>query len=138
MGAGEAGILIARDLSRHDASLLPVGFIDDNKYRWGMITAGIPVLGGREQIKDIIFQQEIDTVLIAIPSATGQQIRAYVDILGGLGVTVRVLPSITDLADGQVNTSRLRSVKLEDLLRRDTVKLDNPGIEKLIRDKKSH
>ena len=135
VGAGEAGTLIARDLARHDASLLPVGFIDDDQNRWGMISAGIPVLGGREQIKDIILQKEIDTVLIAMPSATGAQIKAYIDILAGLGVTVRVLPSIADLADGQVNVSRLRSVKLEDLLRRDPIKLDTPGIASLVKDR---
>jgi len=135
VGAGDAGTLIARDLARHDASLLPVGFIDDDQNRWGMISAGIPVLGGREQIKDLIIQKEIDTVLIAMPSATGAQIKAYIDILAGLGVTVRVLPSIADLADGQVNVSRLRSVKLEDLLRRDPIKLDNPGIANLVKDR---
>ena len=75
-----------------------------------MISAGIPVLGGREQIKDLIFQKEIDTVLIAMPSATGTQIKAYIDILAGLGVTVRVLPSIADLADGQVTSPPFVSV----------------------------
>ncbi|MFR5881212.1 MAG: nucleoside-diphosphate sugar epimerase/dehydratase [Cloacibacillus evryensis] len=54
-------------------------------------------------------------MLIAIPSATGAQMQEYVDILSKENVTVRVLPSLLTLADGQVSVSRLRSVNLEDL-----------------------
>ena len=132
IGAGEAGTLIARDILRHDSSIQPIAFIDDNPAKKGLLIASLPVLGGKEALPMSISDNLIDTVLIAIPTATGEQLRSYLDLLTHSSVTVRVLPGVTDLADGQVSTTRLRNVRLEDLLRREPVKLDCTGIEKLV------
>ncbi len=135
IGAGEAGTVLARDLLRHDSNLLPIGFIDEDPKKDGMLIASLKVFGGKEKIPFVIAKEKIDTVLIAIPSATGTQIGSYIKYLTPFAVTVRVLPSLIDLADGQVNVSRLRSVSLEDLLRREPVRLDNAEIEKLVKGK---
>ena len=135
IGAGEAGTLLARDLARHGSAMRPVGFIDDDPALRGMTVASLKVLGGRADLRKAVNDQYIDTVLIAMPSASGAQIKNYVDALAGLEVKTRVLPSLLTLADGQVNVSRLRSVNLEDLLRRDPIKLDCENISSLIKDK---
>lgn len=135
IGAGEAGALIARDLLRNSCELHPIGFIDDNPALHKMSVASLPVLGTSEEIRKIIISEDVEVVLIATPSATGEQIKKFVEPLEGLSVTVRILPSLLDLADGNVGISRLRSVSLEDLLRREPIKLDTPGIETLIKDK---
>lgn len=133
IGSGEAGVLLARDLLRHDSKILPVGFIDKDPKRKGMFTAGLEVLGEDADLPRIICDKKIDTVLIAIPSATGAQIRNYIDILAPFKVVVRVLPSLSEIADGQVNVTRLRSISLEDLLRRESVLLDDFGIASLVK-----
>ena len=135
VGAGEAGTLIARDLLRNQSALEAVGFIDDDPNLRNMTVASLKVLGTKNEISTIIKRFAIDTVLLAIPSATGAQMREYVDILNKEKVTVRVLPSFLALADGHVSVSRLRSVNLEDLLRRDPIKLDNENISAVIKDK---
>jgi FlaA1/EpsC-like NDP-sugar epimerase len=61
---------------------------------------------------------------VAIPSANGQKIRTIYDTLVPLGVSVRVLPSLRELAGGEVTVSRLRKIKLEDLLGREPVHID--------------
>ena len=135
VGAGEAGTLIARDLLRNQSALEAVGFIDDDPNLRNMTVASLKVLGTKNEISTIIKRFAVDTVLLAIPSATGAQMREYVDILNKEKVTVRVLPSFLALADGHVSVSRLRSVNLEDLLRRDPIKLDNENISAVIKDK---
>ena len=135
VGAGEAGTLMARDLRRNSTTMDPIGFIDDDPALKNMSVASLKVLGTKKDLSTIIKRCAIDTVLIAIPSATGAQMQEYVDILSKENVTVRVLPSLLTLADGQVSVSRLRSVNLEDLLRRDPIKLDNENISAIIKDK---
>lgn len=136
IGAGEAGVMLARDISRNDAKLLPVGFIDDNPALKGMYLASLKVFGGSDVLRSVLREENVDVVLIAIPTASGRQISSYLDILSGCGVSVRVLPSLLDLADGQVSVSRLRAVSLEDLLRREPVRLDVEGIAEVIAGKR--
>lgn len=132
IGAGDAGTMLARDIMRNDAKLEPVGFIDEDPALQGMYLASLKVLGTKDDLPRILKQEDVEVVLIAIPSASGSQIAAYLEILSGCGVSVRVLPSLLDLADGQVSVSRLRSVSLEDLLRRESVRLDMEGISGII------
>ncbi|MBQ7215824.1 MAG: polysaccharide biosynthesis protein [Synergistaceae bacterium] len=128
-GAGEAGAFLARDLMRNSGELYPVGFIDDDAAKGGRIVSGLRVLGESEDIRTIVREQKIALVLIAIPSANGRKIRKIYDVLAELNVQVRILPSLRELADGQVSVSRLRRVKLEDLLGRDPVRIDlDPGM----------
>lgn len=132
VGAGESGSLLARDLLHNGANLNPIGFIDDNPKLKGLKIASLEVLGGKDIMAKTIERELVTTVIIAMPSATGEQISSYLDILKNSGVSVRVLPSLVELADGKVTTTRLRPLKLEDLLRREPVQLDNTGIENLV------
>ncbi len=134
-GAGEAGAMIARDLRRNPIPLEAVGFIDDNPALVGMTVASLKVLGSRKDIPNLIRHYAIDTVLLTMPSASSEVIRAYIDILSKEKVTLRILPRFSALADGKVTVSRLRSVNLEDLLSRDAVVLDSENIFAVIKDK---
>jgi len=135
IGAGEAGAMLARDISRHETSQRVIGFVDDDPKLHGMYVANARVLGGCKDLPRILMEKRVDVVLIAIPSATGAQIQQYLEVLAHYNVSVRVLPGLLDLADGQVTVNRLRSVSLEDLLRRKPVSLDIEGISNLIRGK---
>ena len=133
VGAGEAGILLARDLIRNPGDLLPIAFIDDNPQKIGKRIAGLDVLGSTESMTKIIEEQGIKVVLIAIPSAHGQKIRSLYDRLAPLGVKVRILPSLRELAGGNISVTRLRNVKLEDLLGRAPVSIDLNAISDYLR-----
>jgi FlaA1/EpsC-like NDP-sugar epimerase len=128
IGAGEAGAYIARDMQRRAYDLLPVGFIDGDPEKLGKQIAGIPVLGNDDDLAGIATAMKIEVVLIAIPSASGARVREYLSSIAPLGVEVRVLPSLWELADGRVEVTRLRSVELQDLLRREPIELDDEGI----------
>lgn len=132
IGAGEAGTMLARDILRHQCGLEPLGFLDDNPELKGMSVASLKVLGATSQLRKTVISENIEIVLIAIPSATGENIKKFIKALEGLKVNVRIIPSVIDIAGGFVGVSRLRSVRLEDLLRREPVRLDDPEVDDLI------
>ena len=122
-GAGEAGVYLARDLMRNDGELYPAGFVDDDVSKIGRYVSGLRVMGSSSELREIVSRENVQVVLIAIPSANGKKIRDIYDMLAPLNVQVRILPSLRELAGGQVSVSRLRKVRLEDLLGRDPVKI---------------
>jgi len=124
IGAGEAGAFLARDLMRNENELYPAGFIDDDAHKIGMRISGLMVLGDSSQIKSIVESENFQVVLIAVSVYNGKKIREIYNILAPLNVQVRILPSLRELAGGQVSVSRLRKVKLEDLLGREPIKIN--------------
>ena len=124
VGAGEAGAFLARDLMRNVSELMPCAFVDDDPQKLGRHVSGLDVIGNTENLRDIVKTKNFEVVLIAIPSANGTKIKEIYNALSNLNVNVRILPSLRELADGQVSVSRLRNVKLEDLLGREPVKIN--------------
>ena len=124
IGAGEAGAFLARDLMRNDGELLPAGFIDDDEQKTGRHVSGLNVLGSTKDLAKIVENENFEVVLIAIPSAKGSKIREIYEKLSALNVQIRILPSLRELAGGQLSVSRLRKVRLEDLLGREPVRIN--------------
>ncbi len=138
IGAGSAGEQIIREMIRNKRSnYLPVGFIDDDPAKQGIKIHGVKVLGKREDIPDIIKNDNIDEVLIALPSAHSKDIRQIVKIIkeSEKMETIKILPSTTDLIDGRVSLSDIHKVELEDLLGRSPVKIDLAAIKDFINNK---
>ncbi|MCL2009147.1 MAG: polysaccharide biosynthesis protein [Synergistaceae bacterium] len=133
VGAGSAGAALARDLLENGGELAPCGFVDDNPRKKGKRVANLTVLGSTKDLPSLIHELQVKVVLVAIPSASGQKIRTIYDMLGHMGVSVRVLPSLRELAGGAVTVSRLRKIKLEDLLGRDPVHIDVKKVSAYLR-----
>jgi len=138
IGAGSAGEQIIREMIRNKKSnYLPIGFIDDDPAKKGIKIHDIKVLGKREDIPDIIKNDNIDEVLIALPSAHSRDIREIVKIIkeSRKMETIKILPSATDLIDGKISLSDIHKVELEDLLGRAPVKIDLASIKDFINNK---
>lgn len=128
-GAGRAGEMLARDLMRDPArSLQPVGFVDDDRRKRGMDIHGMPVLGPCDRIPELVAEQGVELVILALPSARSRQIRRIVEYCEQAGVPFRTLPPVSDLVAGRVTVDAVREVSIEDLLGRDPVKLDQQAI----------
>jgi len=125
VGAGDAGVRLARDLSLvMRGRLMPVGFVDDAPDTRGLSVDGLPVLGNRYRLPELVARYAVDEVLIAIPSASGKVLREIVEICGGIGVPSRTVPSLVEIVSGTVPLRQVREVRVEDLLRREPVKVD--------------
>ncbi|NWF36787.1 nucleoside-diphosphate sugar epimerase/dehydratase [Mariprofundus sp. KV] len=131
IGAGQAGELLVRDLLK-SGPYEAVGFLDDAERRQGQEIHGVRIIGMIDDLGEIIEQRGIEVVLLTLPSASHQLIQHVVEQCQQHNVVCRTLPSVSDLADGKVEVSRLRQVQIEDLLGRETVELDQSGIHQLL------
>ena len=137
VGAGEAGSMLFKEICRQPhAAYNVIGFVDDDPEKKGMKLHGIPVLGFARQLKSVIIANEIEDVIIAMPSADGKTIRNLVDSCKNANVTFKTLPSISELIDGTLTVSQIKNVEIEDLLGRDPVILDRVLIGSYLTGKK--
>ena len=136
IGAGEAGVLLARDLMHSEGELSPAGFVDDDPHKSGRQVSGLKVFGNTSELRGIVEREKIQVVLIAIPSVSGHKKRQIYVVLAPLGVKVRILPSMRELAGGKVSVSELRQVRLEDLLGREPVRIDLEASMNYVRSKR--
>jgi FlaA1/EpsC-like NDP-sugar epimerase len=137
MGAGSAGVAVAQELKKNSqVGLVPVGFIDDDHHKHNMRIHGLPVLGERHDISQLVRSHGIEQVIIAMPTAPGKEIRRIVQICEQAGVAPRILPSLSELLEDKVTVSQLRNVEIDDLLRREPVQIDTGAVRELIRGKR--
>lgn len=135
-GAGESGTNVAREMLKHpDAGMLPVAFVDDDLSKHGHKINGISVAGSMRQMKKFVRQFNIDEVIIAMPSETGETIRKIVEFAQNAGVEHRIIPGLYDLVSGKVTINEIREVDMADLLRRKQVQLDTEKIQEYVKDR---
>lgn len=135
-GAGESGNMAAREMFRHpQAGMQPVAFLDDDKSKHGQKFLGIKVVGTIEDMEQAVAQYQIDEILIAMPSESGEVIRRVVEQARKTNAKYRIIPSIYDLISGKVTINQIRNVDVEDLLRRKPVELNSGLIKKYIQGK---
>jgi len=122
MGAGDAGAMIVREMQQNPGlGMQPVCFADDNRVKQGMCIHGVSVLGTREEIPALVEEHRIDQVIIAMPTAPGQAIRAIKAICDRTGVSYKTVPGMYELIGGTVRVNQIRDVQIDDLLRRDPI-----------------
>jgi FlaA1/EpsC-like NDP-sugar epimerase len=129
IGAGDGGEKIYREI-RDNAGLRynVVGFLDDNPSKVGMKIHGIPVLGLIENLENVAKSCRANEVLIAIPSASSQQMRSIVRHCEDSGIAFKTMPGMGELINGKVTVNAIREVAYRDLLGREVIKLDEGQI----------
>lgn len=136
-GAGVAGAQLSKELRSHPAlGATAVGFLDDDDAKYGSMVMGLPVLGRGREAASIIASygrrnQPITEIVLAIPSATGTEMRSAIANCRAAGVSVRTLPSIAELLEGKV-VRQIREVEPDDLLGRDPVKIQEDRIGEVV------
>ncbi len=134
VGAGSAGSVIVREMRDHrELRMVPVGFLDDDPAKRGMRSHGVRVLGSCDLIPALAEREQIDEVLIAIPSASGEQMRRIKGLCREAGLRYRTMPGIYELLDGKVSIKQLREVRIEDLLRREPIVVDPAPVAAYVR-----
>ncbi len=135
IGAGDAGAALINEYNMHpELKCTPVAIIDDSRGKQNKKLSGVPILGTREDIVKIAEEKLIDEIIITIPSASPKTINEIYTICSNTKCKVKILPSLSQLIDETVSVQKLRDVNIEDLLGRDSIKLDNNEIGNLIND----
>jgi len=124
VGAGQAGASIIKEIRSHvELKSKAVAVIDDDITKTGKTINGVPIVGSRYMIKEITHRENIDQIIIAIPSASKSTIREIVNEANQTHCELKIVPGIYELIDGQVDISTLRNVEITDLLGREEIKL---------------
>lgn len=136
IGAGAAGQMILRELKTSvKATAKPCCVIDDNPNKWGRLTEGVPIVGGRDSIMANVEKYNIDQILFAIPTARVEDRRDILNICKETKCELKTLPGVFQLANGQVSLSKMKAVAVEDLLGRDPIKVNMEEIFQYIKGK---
>ena len=130
-GAGEAGVLIVREMRKNlNLGLVPVGFIDDDAAKHGHRILGIPVAGPLSDMAKAVELFRADEIVIAMPKAPGRLIRQVAESARELRLRPRIMPGVYEMLQGHSDTA-MRDVEISDLLRRDPVSSDSQSIQYL-------
>ncbi len=102
--------------------------MDDDRHKKGGSVSGVKVLGTTEDLARLVDELSIEQVVIAVDQAQGKDIRRILDICREIPVKAGILPSLHEIIHGRVQISRIRDVQIEDLLGRESVKLDDENL----------
>ena len=128
-GAGMGGSLVANEYKRNPhLGKKVIGFIDDDQEKLGTVIGTIPVYGNREDLDTIVQNYNIDEVIIAIANLDHSILKSVSLTIKRLGLSLKIMPGLFELIDGKFNAGMIREVEVEDLLARDSIKLDYEGI----------
>ena len=134
VGAGQGGVLVAQELSRRpDLGMLPVAFVDDDPVKQGAVIHGIKVMGTTADLERLALRFGAEQALITISNASGGSIRRITERCSEAALSTKIVPGTYQIVGGRVNLSRIRDVAIEDLLRRDQVKLDSAAVAEVVR-----
>ena len=137
VGAGNAAETIIREINRQRIERYRViGLVDDDPGKRGLIIHDAPMLGKTEDIRQICEDNDIEEIIIAMPSASQKQLRHVVELCSGTKLKFQSLPSVGDIIDGRVTVSQIRPVDIDDLLGRDAVQLDTDAVARFISGRK--
>lgn len=125
VGAGDAASTILHEINKNaDQDLNVICAVDDDPAKQGRVIMGVQIMGKTQDIPDLVEQCEIETILVAIPTLNEGAKKRILALCSKTNCNIRILPDIVKLiADGSDLLSRIRDVKVEDLLGRPEIEL---------------
>ncbi|PFS73411.1 polysaccharide biosynthesis protein [Bacillus thuringiensis] len=136
IGAGSAGTMVVRQLQHNkEADLYPIAFVDDDRNKQKLEIYNVPVVGTTNHIQEIVEDNDIEHIIIAIPSLNRGQINEIFEKCRKTKAKTQIVPMLEDLLDGKLSVNEFRDVQVEDLLGREPIKLDDAGIGEKIKGK---
>ena len=136
IGAGEATSILLREQGRYPNEFNFIGVVDDDVRKVGRNMMGLTILGTTQEIPALVEKCDIETILLSIPTLDEENRRRILSICAKTKCNIRILPDIVRMISGEDRNllSRVRDVRVEDLLGRQVISLTNVT-EPLVKDK---
>ncbi len=131
LGAGDAAVGLLKELSRSQEWRV-VGLLDDDVQKRGRLLQGVRVMGALEDLPRLAVRLKVRQAIIAMPSVPYKVRRRVVEICKRANVSVLTVPSLENVAGGKIAASKIRKVAVEDLMKRQSVTLDDAGLHELL------
>lgn len=137
VGAGDAGRLIIEEMMNNteNSDTQIVCVVDDDRAKQGQLIRGIKICGISADIKDLTDEYEIEQIIIAMPSATKEEIARIVEECHKTKCEIKILPSVFKTLNGKNIVNSIRPLSYEDFLGRDQIVVNNDEIKESIKDK---
>ncbi len=136
IGAGNAGVMLIDEIYQNDNfNKNIVGFLDDDKSKVGLNVRGFPILGTIDDVVKIAKFERIHTIIIAIPSLNFHETRELLNKVENTGCKIKLMPPFFEMVGSKQDMYDIRDIKIEDLLGRDQIVLNESGIKDFIEDK---
>ena len=135
-GAGDSGLITYGALNRDTKNKYEViGFVDDDEKKVGKKINRIKIFDGRRIDQNFIESKQIDEIIISIQNAKPEKLLYLTDTLLALGVKVKIVPPLSKWIDGDLEANQIKSVKIEDLLDRKPISINNPIVKREVSNK---
>ena len=136
VGAGQAGVLTLAEVKRRgDIDIDIKAFVDDDTAKHGALINGVKVMGGTDDLPELVRELGIDHVIISIAQASRSEFQKILRKCQAIPIRVRTIPGLYELLQGNVTVSRIRDIEVEDLLGREPVELEPASINRFLADK---
>jgi len=137
VGAGEVGAGLCSELmNKASLGMRPMAFLDDDPRKIGRSVHGVPVAGSVDDLPKVASRYSVSKVVVAFPSASVKRVKKVAELAAEMGLSVEIVPALTDLVSGRAEISQLRPVELEDLLGREAVDLHSDAIRSMLKGKR--
>lgn len=127
VGAGDAGVMLLGEYVRNPTMGVVVGFVDDDTTKLHEHLRGVRILGIRQDIPRLVEEYDIEEIVLAIPSASGEVVRDILFYCEHTKAKIKVVPGLEKIISGEMEV-KPRDVRPEDLLGRETVHIDTDEI----------
>ncbi|RSC93542.1 polysaccharide biosynthesis protein [Tenacibaculum singaporense] len=135
-GAGDSGLITYGALNRDTKNKYEVlGFIDDDPKKVGKKLDRIKIYDGKRIDKSFVKDKHINEVIISIQNIKSEKLLYLTDNLLALGVEVKIVPPLSKWIDGDLEANQIKQVKIEDLLDRKPISIDNPIVKREVNNK---
>jgi FlaA1/EpsC-like NDP-sugar epimerase len=133
-GAGVAGAMIVKELQTNSQlGLAPVGYLDDDSRKRGMMIHGVQVLGKLNDLPEAVKKTGATLTIIAMPTAAGRILREFIRECKSAGVETKTVPGIFEILRGSARVEQIRDVQIQDLLRRGAVTTDTGAVGAIVK-----
>lgn len=135
-GAGDAGLISYGAINRDSKNKYEIiGFIDDDEKKIGKKINQIKIYDGKALNEEFINNKRIDEVIISIQNIKPEKLLYLTDKLLKLGVKVKIVPALSKWIDGDLEVNQIKNIKIEDLLDRKPISIDNPIVQRDVNNK---
>lgn len=135
-GAGDSGLITLSALAADTKVRTQIiGFVDDNEKKVGQRIAGYRIYGSKELSTAFVQQYRIDDIIISIQNIQRERLNEIAEHLVELPVKIKIIPPATDWLNGKYTNRQIKELRIDDLLGRKAINLDNPIIANEMQDK---
>ena len=136
IGAGDAAAILIKEIkNKAGLNYKIVGLIDDNEKKIGKTIHGIKILGNRDLIIQVCRTNRVDEIMLAMPSVDKVTKSEILNICKQVTKNIKTMPGIYKIADDEIAVNKMRDIDINDLLGRESIKLDSKNIDKYIKGK---